>query len=263
MRPWWKIALLADAGTMSKLGRDRFGSGERGLAADNAWIASARGSDSSSDRIVLSPVEIESHHGYSLGVVGEPTPKVMREAVRLVMPRTLEECQKIVRDLIPAHRTEDATNLLTNLSEDLTVPERVTLVSEDIDDGRTMGYLVYDRMMKIGDQNIHLENAIHVLALRDTLNHLPALLAAYHAQRVVDIEAAVSSCLEAGDLPPIYIETSVNEHVSIDHQAFVDLGHRAWEEAFDPKLGDVPPNYMHLCVNHAGMPEMLSGRRHR
>jgi hypothetical protein len=86
---------------------------------------------------------------------------------------------------------------------------------------------------------------------------LPALLAAYHAQHVVDYETLISSNLRADQLPPMYMDTTVTDGMEDVHAIFCELDELAWNECFDPLLGPVPANYVHEPVGETDLPEMI------
>jgi hypothetical protein len=257
MRPWWKVELEVDRRTLSPAAASKIGDVKIGLSARSAWMSFVGADAAPKKSITLTPADIEVHHGYSF----HATPQIdvgKRQSVVILMPDCEEDCRKIVSDVFRGSRSHLQPKAFVQFMADIAVPERIVMASLDADSGRTKGFLIYDRKAAMGDQSIHLDTVVRAISTSDDDNHLPALLAAYHAQHVVDYETLISSNLRADQLPPMYMDTTVAEGMEDTHAIFCELDELAWNECFDPSLGAVPANYAHGPVGDVDLPEMIS-----
>ena len=167
----------------------------------------------------MTPKEIDSHHGYSFPARPEIDAE-FRHSVVIQMPDSENDCVKIAADIFRGSRADLQPKAAAEFMAHISVPERIVLTSCDPQSGQTKGFLIYDRRLAIGDQSIHLDTIVRAMSTSDDDNHLPALLAAYHAQHVVDYETLISSNLLADQLPPIYMDTTVTEGMEQTHSIF-------------------------------------------
>jgi hypothetical protein len=257
MRPWWEVGLEVDRKTLSSDAAAKIGEVKIGLSARSAWMSFLRSDPAYRKQILLSPDEIENHHGYEFSERPE-IEAAERKDVLILMPDCEEDCQRIVADVFTGVRTHMRPRAVDEFMQHLAVPERVVMASLDPHTLQTKGFLIYDRKAAMGDQSIHLDTIVRAMSTSDYDDHRSALLAAYHAQHLVDYETIISSNLRADQLPPIYMDTTVTEGMEHTHATFCQLDELAWNDCFDPALGPIPENYAHEPVGDVDLPQMIT-----